>query len=208
MVLLYKAKESLLHNAQIEQNIKAQFVNSLMEYFKIEEDINLRGHIADLVRNIDKSQYREFLRRLSGGNMTYKTAFEKIALVAESFEEELKNMLFSDVKRRVKQLYDIMYELHRQISQKNEGNDALESFCNVYFSKIKDKNSDKVLFDTLDIEVIRDVTKEWIFNTVVFDKSLFMLKVENSYKNCILIEHNAIKNVALKHTSTKQLSES
>ena len=60
-----------------EDQIRAQFVTSLMEYFKIEEDINLRAHISDLVRHIHPSQYREFFRRLSSRPMPYKSGFEK-----------------------------------------------------------------------------------------------------------------------------------
>ena len=140
-------------SSDIERNIRAQFVSSLMEYFKIEEDINLRAHIDDLIKNIDKSQYREFLRRLSAGNMTYKTAFEKISIVSQSFEKELKDVLFSDVKRRVKQLYDVMYELKRQISEQKSEISELERFKNVYISKIKDKKNSQLLFDAIDIEV-------------------------------------------------------
>jgi len=190
-----------MNDIQVDNTIRHEFISALMDYFKIEENINLREHIQDLIENIDKSQYREFLRRLSAGNMTYKTAFEKISIVAESFQEELKSVLFGDVKRRVKQLYDVMYELHRQIGLSSKEEEAFEAFENVYFSKIKDKNSDEILFDALDIEVIKTMTKEWIYNTVVFDKSLFIHSVENAYKNAILKDHNAINNVALENNS-------
>ena len=193
-----------MNDAQIQESIEDTFVHTLLEYFKIEEDINLRGHVKDLIRNIDKSQYREFLRRLSKGNMTYKTAFEKIALVAESFDEELKSVLFSDVKRRVKQLYDVMYELHRQIGQTTKEEESLEAFSNVYFSKIKDKHTNEVLFDELDIEVIKDLSKKWIYTTVVFDKSLFIHSVENAFKNAIL-RMNAISSTPVLESNSKTI---
>ena len=184
------------------------FVTDLMEYYKIEETPFLRSHIEDLVKDIQPKQYRDFLLKLSTTDMPYKNGFEKIATVAQSFKDEFKNVLFSDVKRRVKQLYDIMYELHRQIGESSsETLSEKERFMQVYFSKIRDKKSDKLLFDDLDIEVIKDIGKSWIYDTVIFDKSLFLERVEISYKNAIL-KRNAIENVAITSPNTsKQIKQ-
>ena len=188
--------------------LKHIFVTDLMEYYKIEETPFLRSHIEDLIKDIKPKQYREFLLKLSTSEMPYKNGFEKIATVAQSFKDEFKNVLFSDVKRRVKQLYDIMYELHRQIGETDGGNlSEKERFMQVYISKIRNKDSGELLFDELDIEVIKNLTKAWIYDTVVFDKSLFIEKAEISYKNSIL-ERNGIKNVAITSTnSTKQIQQ-
>ncbi|MEA2110884.1 MAG: hypothetical protein U9P71_02425 [Campylobacterota bacterium] len=171
----------------LNKNIKEQFVTSLMNYFKIEEDINLRAHIADLTQSIEANQYREFFRRLSTSVFEYKTAYEKIALVVQSFEDERIASLFSGVKERVKKLYDVMYELHKMIIlDETSITSALERFLHVYFAKLRDKSSNKLVLDALDIEVIKNITKEWIFNHVSYDKSLFLERVELEYKNVII----------------------
>ncbi len=171
----------------VTKNIKDQFVTSLMNYFKIEEDINLRAHIADLTRNIEASRYREFFRRLSTSGFEYKTAYEKISLVVNSFEEEQLNSLFAEVKERVKKLYDTMYELHKMIVlNENQTTPAQERFNHVYFARLRDKNSNELLLDDLDIEVIKNIGKEWIFNHVSYDKSLFLDRLELEYKNVII----------------------
>lgn len=174
----------------LEQNIKDQFVTSLMNYFKIEEDINLRAHIADLTRDIEPSQYRIFFRRLSENSYEYKSAYEKIALVVKSFEEERINSLFKEVKERVKKLYDTMYELHKMIVLDNTQTiSAKERFNQVYFAKLKHKNSDNLILDELDIEVVKNIGKEWIFDHVSYDKSLFLDRLELEYKNIIIRRH-------------------
>ncbi len=171
----------------LNKNIKDQFVTSLMNYFKIDEDINLRAHIADLTQSIEASQYREFFRRLSTSSFEYKMAYEKIALVVQSFEDERIASLFSGVKERVKKLYDVMYELHKMIIlDETSTTSALERFLHVYFAKLRDKNSNELILDALDIEVIKNITKEWIFNHVSYDKSLFLERVELEYKNVII----------------------
>ncbi len=171
----------------LNKNIKDQFVTSLMNYFKIDEDINLRAHIADLTQNIEANQYREFFRRLSTSVFEYKMAYEKIALVVQSFEDERIASLFSGVKERVKKLYDVMYELHKMIIlDETSTAPAQERFNHVYFAKLRDKSSDELILDTLDIEVIKNITKVWIFNHVSYDKSLFLERVELEYKNVII----------------------
>jgi len=176
----------------IEANIRNQFVTSLMEYFKIEEDINLRSHISDLIRNVDRTQFREFLRRLSAGDMPYKSAFEKIALVAQSLENEMLDSLFGDVKRQSKYLYDLMYDLHRKVLFESDNDeDAKGKFENIYFAKIKDKNSNKLLLSSRDLKVVKAVGKVWIFDHVAFDKSLFLQRIEQEYKNQIMQEERS-----------------
>jgi len=158
--------------------IKTQFVTSLMQYYKIEEDINLRAHIADLTSEIHRSQYREFFRRLSAGNMSFMNPFEKIYAVAESFKEAA----FTENKS-AKHLYDLMYELRKNIilSENTEGS-AQERFENIHISKIKDKNSGEYLLNAEDIEVIRNLGKRWIFDNVAGDKSYFLQILTAEYE--------------------------
>ena len=158
--------------------IKTQFVTSLMNYFKIEEDINLRAHIDDLIGDIKRSDYREFFRRLSSGEMSFKNPFEKISIVAKSFNEENINQI-DDAKN----LYNIMYELRKSIVlQKDTQLDALSRFEAVYISKIKDKKTGKFLLKEDDIEVIRNLGKRWIFENVAGDKSYFLNIVNSEYE--------------------------
>jgi hypothetical protein len=174
----------------VTKNIKDQFVTSLMNYFKIEEDINLRAHIADLTQNIEPNQYREFFRRLSMSQFEYKMAYEKIALVVQSFEEEELKELFKDVKIRVKKLYDVMYELHKMIIlDETSQTPAKERFLHVYFARLRHKDSNEPILDALDIEVVKNITKAWIFDHVSYDKSLFLERVEMEYKNAIVSQH-------------------
>jgi hypothetical protein len=158
--------------------IKAQFVTSLMQYYKIEEDINLRAHIADVTMDIHRHQYREFFRRLSAGNMSFMNPFEKISSVAKSFRPDT---LTED--KSAKHLYDLMYELRKSIilSENTEGS-AQERFEKIHISKIKDKNSGEYLLNAEDIEVIRNLGKRWIFDNVAGDKSYFLQIVNAEYE--------------------------
>ncbi len=158
--------------------IKAQFVTSLMNYFKIEEDINLRAHIDDLTSDIKPSNYREFFRRLSSGDMSFKNPFEKISLVSKSFTENKTTYQDS-----AKNLYNLMYELRKNIIlQDDTDTSAQERFESIYISKIKDKNSGKLLLKADDIEVIRNLGKKWIFENVAGDKSYFLSVVNAEYE--------------------------
>jgi len=176
-----------MQDFQTEQNIKAQFVTSLMEYFKIEEDINLRAHIADLTAPIERSQYREFFRRLSAGDMPFKNPFEKISLVARSFIETVE----SDAEKRAKYLYNVLYELRKSIILQSDSVPASERFEQIYISRIKDKKSGELLLQSDDIEVIRNLGKRWIFENVAGDKSYFLLTVKNEYDK--LLSHNTLR---------------
>ncbi len=172
---------------QLNSNIKDQFVSSLMNYFKIEEDINLRAHIADLTQTIDSSRYREFFRRLSHGDFAYKGAFERIALVVQSFEQEQYDKLFHGLKERVGKLYNTMYELRRiMILDETQKLAPIERFVQVHFARLKDKHTEELLLDELDIEVVKKVGKAWIFNHVAYDKSLFLDRMELEYKSVLL----------------------
>ncbi|MDD3595362.1 hypothetical protein, partial [Sulfuricurvum sp.] len=103
-------------NTPTEDQIRTQFVTSLMEYFKIEEDINLRAHVNDLVRDIRPSHYREFFRRLSLRDMPYKNGFEKIAQIAAEFEAHSLTPVDIEASERTHKLYTLMYDLRREIT--------------------------------------------------------------------------------------------
>lgn len=163
---------------QHDAAIKTQFVTSLMNYFKIEEDINLRAHIDDITQSINRSEYREFFRRLSAGTMSFKNPFEKISLVAQSFSQTQKTE-----DENAKNLYNLMYELRKNIVlAKDAKESAQERFEAIYISKIKDKNTGEFLLKAEDIDVIRNLGKRWIFENVAGDKSYFLNVVNAEYE--------------------------
>ncbi|OHD83933.1 hypothetical protein [Sulfuricurvum sp. RIFCSPLOWO2_12_FULL_43_24] len=174
-------------NRPTEDQIRAQFVTSLMEYFKIEEDINLRAHVADLVRTIQPSHYREFFRRLSSRSMPYKSGFEKISLIAEEFEGEMLTPIEQEAQERAQKLYALMYDLHREISLVRDGEkSALERFESIRFTSIKRQGEEKSLLDETDINVVKALSKRWIYDYVSLDRSLFETRVTHEYRNEIL----------------------
>ncbi|MBN2869709.1 MAG: hypothetical protein JXK04_02000 [Campylobacterales bacterium] len=170
-----------------EEQIRAQFVTSLMEYFKIEEDINLRAHIADLVRSIHPSQYREFFRRLSAGGMAFKNGFEKIAKVAAEFEHESLTPVEREAAERTDRLYHLMYDLRRDVTlARNPDKSALERFESIRFSSIKRSGEETPLLDETDINVVKTLGKKWIYDYVSLDHGLFEARVRSEYMAEIL----------------------
>lgn len=176
-----------MQNRPTEDQIRAKFVTSLMEYFKIEEDINLRAHVADLVRIIHPSQYREFFRRLSSRSMPYKNGFEKIALIAEEFENETLTPIDIEAQNRAEKLYTLMYDIRREVSLvRDPGKSALERFEAIRFTSIKKLGEDKALLDETDINVVKILTKQWIYDYVSLDRTLFEARVVHEYRTEIL----------------------
>lgn len=170
-----------------EDQIRAQFVTSLMEYFKIEEDINLRAHIADLVRTIQPAQYREFFRRLSSRPMPYKSGFEKISLIASEFEEESLTPIDHEALERAQKLYNLMYDIRRDVTLVRDGEkSALERFEGIRFTSIKRSGETAPLLDETDINVVKNLTKKWIYDYVSLDHTLFEARVIHEYRNEIL----------------------
>lgn len=170
-----------------EDQIRAQFVTSLMEYFKIEEDINLRAHVADLVRPIHPSQYREFFRRLSLRDMPYKNAFEKIALIAGEFETESLTPIDIEAQERTDILYHLMYDLRRDVTLvRDPDKSALERFEAIRFTSIRRTDEEKPLLDQTDINVVKSLGKRWIYDYVSLDRSLFEARVLNEYRSEII----------------------
>ncbi|MDD2782270.1 hypothetical protein [Sulfuricurvum sp.] len=175
------------NNRPTEDQIRTQFVTSLMEYFKIEEDINLRAHVADLVRTIQPAHYREFFRRLSLRAMPYKSGFEKIALIAEEFENEVLTPIDQEAQERGQKLYLLMYDIRRDVSLIRDGEkSALERFEAIRFTSIKRQGEEKTLLDETDIAVVKILTKRWIYDYVSLDRSLFEARVTHEYRNEIL----------------------
>lgn len=170
-----------------EEQIRTHFVTSLMEYFKIEEDINLRAHVADLVRNIDRTQYREFFRRLSTRTMPFKNGFEKIAQIAGEFEEQALTPVDQEARERTEKLYHLMYDLRREITLTRDAHKgALERFENIRFGSIKHQNEATPLLDATDINVVKALGKKWIYDYVSLDRSLFEGRVMHEYRSEIL----------------------
>lgn len=175
------------HNRPTEDQIRAQFVRSLMEYFKIEEDINLRAHIADLVRHIHPSHYREFFRRLSLRDMPYKNGFEKIALIADEFESQALSPIDQEAQERTQKLYTLMYDIRRDVSLvRDSEKSALERFEEIRFTSIRRAGDTKPLLDETDINVVKALTKKWIYDYVSLDRTLFEARVLHEYRNEIL----------------------
>lgn len=176
-----------MHRSPTEEQIRTQFVTSLMEYFKIEEDINLRAHVADLVRHIDRSRYREFFRRLSSREMPFKNGFEKIAAVAAEFEEQSLTPAQEEAARRTDFLYRLMYDLRRTVTlERDPEKSALERFESIRFTSIRKPDETVPLLDTTDINVVKTVGKKWIYDYVSLDRSLFEARMTQEYLSEIL----------------------
>ncbi len=176
-----------------DDQIRTQFVSSLMNYFKIDEDVFLRSHIDELIRPIPASRYSEFLRRLSSGDFAYKTGVEKISLVAHELYENLRSPLEIEAHGRTQKLTTLMYDLRRQISETKDGEiSASQRFENVRFSTIKHPDLSQNLLDSLDIEVVKILTKKWIYDHITDDRGLFEIKVFKIYLSQLLdLERNS-----------------
>ena len=185
-----------------DDQIRSQFVSSLMNYFKIEEDVFLRSHIDELIRPISVTRYSDFLHRLSTRTLAFKTGIEKIALIAQELIEEQLSPLAQEAKERTQKLYNLMYDLRRSITEeRNAQHSALARFENVKFTSIKRADSAELLLDSLDIDVIRNVTKQWIYDYVTLDRGLFEARIEREYSD-LLIERERAKNTqSISHTT-------
>ncbi|HEX5624206.1 MAG TPA: hypothetical protein VFX57_07190 [Sulfuricurvum sp.] len=191
------------HFTPTDDQIRSQFVTSLMNYFKIEEDIFLRGHIDELLRPISVTKYSEFLHRLSTKEFAFKTGIEKIALIAQEFIEEQLSPLEQEARERTEKLYNLMYDLRRSITEQRDGDhSALERFENVRFTSIKRTDSSELLLDGVDIDVIRNVTKKWIYDYVSLDRGLFESRIEREYMT-LLLERERAKNTPRIASRTK-----
>jgi len=187
-----------------DDQIRASFVTSLMNYFKIDEDVFLRSHIDELIRPISTARYSEFLRRLSSRDFAYKTGIEKISLIAHELYEEQLSPLEAQAHERTQKLYALMYDLRRNIMEiKSSESSATERFENVRFTSIKHADSSEPLLDALDIDVIRILTKRWIYDYVSNDRGLFEARVEHEYLS-LLIEQERLSRQPLIATTTKK----
>lgn len=170
-----------------DDQIRSQFITSLMNYFKIEEDVFLRSHIDELIRPISVTKYSDFLHRLSTRQFPFKTGIEKIALIAQEILSEQRSPLEQEAKERTQKLYDLMYDLRRSITEvKGSTQSALERFENVRFTSLRRSDSQDPLLDSLDIDLIRIITKRWIYDYVAFDRGLFEARVEHEYIQLLL----------------------
>ncbi len=197
------------HRTPTEEQIRTQFITSLMEYFKIEENINLRAHVADLVRDIRPAHYREFFRRLSSRPMPFKNGFEKIAQIAGEFEEETLSPIDQEAQQRSEQLYRLMYDIRQQIVlSRDTEHSAVERFEQIRFTSIRRVDSDTPLLDATDINVIRTLTKRWIYDYVSLDRALFEARVTHEYRNEIIRREREKNEVIAAPLKAKLLSAS
>ncbi|MDD5065271.1 MAG: hypothetical protein PHQ35_11010 [Phycisphaerae bacterium] len=192
-----------------DDQIRTQFVTSLMNYFKIEEDVFLRSHIDELIRPINTARYSEFLRRLSSRDFAYKTGIEKISLIAHELYEEQLSPLETQAHERAQKLYALMYDLRRNITEvKNSEHSAAERFENVRFTSIKHADSSEPLLDLLDIDVIRLLTKRWIYDYVSNDRGLFEARVEHEYLTLLIEQERISRQPLIAKTTKKALKRS
>ena len=187
-----------------DDQIRTQFVTSLMNYFKIEEDVFLRSHIDELIRPVSTTRYSEFLRRLTSRDFAYKTGIEKISLIAQELTEEQLSPLEAQAYERTQKLYALMYDLRRSITEtKDNESSASQRFENVRFTSIKHTDSLEPLLDSLDIDVIRNLTKRWIYDYVSNDRGLFEARVAHEYLT-LLIERERLAKQPLIADITKK----
>lgn len=190
------------HFTPTNDQIRTQFVSSLMNYFKIEEDVFLRSHIDELIRPIAVTRYSDFLHRLSTRTLSFKTGIEKIALIAQELIEEQLSPLAQEAKERTQKLYNLMYDLRRSITEeRNAQHSALARFENVKFTSIKRADSAELLLDSLDIDVIRNVTKQWIYDYVTLDRGLFEARIEREYTDLLLERERAKNTQSISHAT-------
>lgn len=190
------------HFTPTNDQIRTQFVSSLMNYFKIEEDVFLRSHIDELIRPIAVTRYSDFLHRLSTRTLAFKTGIEKIALIAQELIEEQLSPLAQEAKERTQKLYNLMYDLRRSITEeRNAQHSALARFENVKFTSIKRADSAELLLDSLDIDVIRNVTKQWIYDYVTLDRGLFEARIEREYTDLLLERERAKNTQSISHAT-------
>jgi hypothetical protein len=189
-----------------DDQIRTQFVTSLMNYFKIDEDVFLRSHIDELVRPIPASRYAEFLRLLSSGDFAYKTGVEKISLVAHELYEELRSPLEVEAHERTQKLAALMYDLRRMISQTKDGAmSASQRFENIRFTTIRHPDSSESLLDILDIEVVKILTKKWIYDYIASDRGLFELRVAHEYLTLLVDQERNSKISTISFATQKVL---
>lgn len=192
-----------------DDQIRASFVTSLMNYFKIDEDVFLRSHIDELIRPISTARYSEFLRRLSSRDFAYKTGIEKISLIAHELYEEQLSPLEAQAHKRTQKLYELMYDLRRNITEvKNRDSSAAQRFENVRFTSIKRTDSSEPLLDSLDIDVIRLLTKRWIYDYVSNDRGLFEARVEHEYLSLLIEQERLSRQPLIAKTTKKALKRS
>jgi hypothetical protein len=192
-----------------DDQIRASFVTSLMNYFKIEEDVFLRSHIDELIRPISTGRYSEFLRRLSSRDFAYKTGIEKISLIASELTEEQLSPLEAQAYERTQKLYALMYDLRRSITEtKNNESSASQRFENVRFTSIKHADSSEPLLDSLDIDTIRILTKRWIYDYVSNDRGLFEVRVQHEYLTLLIEQERLARQPLIAATTKKVLKRS
>lgn len=194
------------HFTPTNDQIRSQFVSSLMNYFKIDEDVFLRSHIDELIRPINVTRYSDFLHRLSTRAMPFKSGIEKIALIAQELTEEQLSPLVQEARQRTQKLYNLMYDLRRSITEeRNAQHSALVRFENVKFTSIKRADSQELLLDSLDIDLIRNVTKQWIYDYVTLDRGLFESRIEREYADLIIEQERAKNSSSIAHNTQSVL---
>lgn len=194
------------HYTPSDDQIRTQFVTSLMNYFKIDEDVFLRSHIDELIRAIPISRYSEFLRQLSTRELPFKTGIEKISLIAQEMFEMQRSPLEHEAHERASKLYALMYDLRRMVSEeKNTQSSALERFENIRFTSIKQANTTEPLLDSLDIDVVKTLSKRWIYDYVNDDRGLFELRCSGEYLKALIEQQRLSTQPRVADTTRKVL---
>jgi hypothetical protein len=129
--------------------------------------------------------------------MPFKNGFEKIALIAEEFETQALTPIDIEAQERSKKLYRLMYDIRRELSLvRDPDKSALERFEQIRFTSIKRAGEETPLLDETDINVVKVLSKAWIYDYVSLDRSLFEARVTHEYRNEILRRERS-KNDAL-----------
>jgi hypothetical protein len=80
-----------------------------------------------------------------------------------------------------------MYDIRRDITLVRDGEkSALERFEAIRFTSIKRQGEETPLLDETDINVVKTLTKKWIYDYVSLDRSLFEARLLHEYRNEIL----------------------
>jgi len=88
-------------------------MNQLIEDIKAK--LNIKGgvfidmEIEEYIQDIDASRHIEFFKALSGGDFEFKSAMDRIAIVAKRFKTEKTELLLEGTRDQAKAMYDKFY---------------------------------------------------------------------------------------------------
>lgn len=104
------------------------------------------AEIEDYIQNVDKSQYLEFFKALSGSH-EFSKPIDRIANVAKRFTSKKKDLILAGTHEQAKAMYDKFEREHSLMTDYTQDNrdkvpNDREFFVNVDYSKVKRKFKD------------------------------------------------------------------